>query len=220
MPPSHWQKPHKPLLNSTVAGQNVFGFFLVGGGGGDLNLAERNLGGPGENPWKFSKFSFLKSLQMHPILKISSYIWGTNLLLLLSLHLSIIIGGSRVPLASLLATALMKLYNPMLDYREERIKQNQGNTKSSLFRKEKTHKYITFWTWRSISNRTDSWVSFISVGSWGFPGGPRPPRLVLPWDSLASVQTDKLYWLTNTERGQWTTLCKNGQSGDYIRAPL
>ena len=53
---------------STVVRQNVFFF------GGGADLAERNLGYPGEKkPGKVLKFSFLKSLQMHPILKTSSY---------------------------------------------------------------------------------------------------------------------------------------------------
>ena len=51
MPPSHWQKPHKPLLNSTVAGQNVFGFFLVGGGGRS-QLGRAKFRGSGGKPLK------------------------------------------------------------------------------------------------------------------------------------------------------------------------
>ena len=47
-------------------------------------------GKPSENSFEIS---FLKSLQMHPILKTSSYIWGTHLLILFSLHFSIVIGG-------------------------------------------------------------------------------------------------------------------------------
>ena len=76
-------------LLSTVAGQNVLG---------RPDLTERNLGGSeGKKPWKFLKFSFLKLLQMHPILNTSSYIWGSHLLLPFSLHLSKIIGGSPPP---------------------------------------------------------------------------------------------------------------------------
>ena len=40
-------------------------------GGAQLGRAKPR--GAGETPWKFLKFSFLKSLQMHPILKTSSY---------------------------------------------------------------------------------------------------------------------------------------------------
>ena len=78
------------------------------GEGGECDLAEQNVGGSGRNLLKILKFSFLKSLQMHPILKTSSYIYilGAHLLLLSSLHLSIIIGGDAPP-APPLAMALM-----------------------------------------------------------------------------------------------------------------
>ena len=74
-------------VNSTIAGQNVF----FGGGGPTWKSEPREVWG--KPPGKFLKFSFLKSHQMHPILKTSSYIWGTHLLLLFSLHLSIGGGG-------------------------------------------------------------------------------------------------------------------------------
>ena len=55
-------------------------WFFFWGGGGQLGRAK--LGGSGgEKPWNFLKFPFLNSLQMHPILKTSSYIWGSHLLL-------------------------------------------------------------------------------------------------------------------------------------------
>ena len=61
----------------------------------------------GKSPRIFLKFSFLKSLKMRPILKSSSYIWGTHLLILFSLHLFIIIGEVEPPpLTPPLATAL------------------------------------------------------------------------------------------------------------------
>ena len=54
--------------------------FFGGEGGG--NLAKRKLGGSGGGkPLKFLEFSFLKLLQMHPILKTSSCISRTHLLL-------------------------------------------------------------------------------------------------------------------------------------------
>ena len=46
---------------------------------------------------------------MHPILKTSSYIWGSHLLLPFSLHLSKIIGGTHPPAPSL-ATALTLIH--------------------------------------------------------------------------------------------------------------
>ena len=51
------------LFYSTAAGQNVFFF---GGGGGQLGQVKPR-GVRGEYPLKFLEFSFLKSLQMHPI---------------------------------------------------------------------------------------------------------------------------------------------------------
>ena len=65
---------------------------MFGGGGGGGNLAERNLGGPWEKPLRS-----LRSLQMHPILKLAR-IYGELILLLLFLfHLSIIIGRPAPP---------------------------------------------------------------------------------------------------------------------------
>ena len=64
--------------NSAVAGQNLFFF---GGGGGQLGRAKPR-GVRGKNSLKMFEISFLKSLQMLPILRTSSCIWGTYLLLL------------------------------------------------------------------------------------------------------------------------------------------
>ena len=51
------------------------------------NLAERNLGGPEEKPpEKFLKFLFLKTLQIHQILKTSSYLMRAHTLIFSSLH--------------------------------------------------------------------------------------------------------------------------------------
>ena len=68
-------------------------FSLVGGGGGGCNLPSETWGGPRKNPWKFLKFSFLKSLQTHLILKTSSHIWGNSSVITFFLHFPIIIGG-------------------------------------------------------------------------------------------------------------------------------
>ena len=66
-------------MPSAVAGQNVFIF--GGGGGGVGQLGGRNLGGLGGNPRKIFEILIPKSLQMHQIIKTSSYIWGTHLLI-------------------------------------------------------------------------------------------------------------------------------------------
>ena len=72
-------------LASTIAGQLFFG---RGREGGELDLAKPRVGGWGKNPCNFLKFDFLKSLQLHPILKI-----GNSSIITFSLHLSITIGG-------------------------------------------------------------------------------------------------------------------------------
>ena len=70
------------LEDSTIGGQNVWVFFL--GGGGQLDRAK-----PREKTSiKFLKFSFLKSLQMHQILITSSYTRRTHQLILLNSSLN------------------------------------------------------------------------------------------------------------------------------------
>ena len=52
-------------------------FFLRGGGGGIGGQLDRAKPTREKTSTKFLKLSFLKSLQMHQILKTSSYIWKT-----------------------------------------------------------------------------------------------------------------------------------------------